>query len=65
MDEYLLAAITDLGSKLDTTNGLLRNIEMKLDIMASDVSSIESDTDDIYYIKSKIDDVISEIQGLH
>ncbi len=62
--DILIALLGDIASKLEKNNDLLEELLSQIENVASDVSSIESDTDDIYYIKGKIDDVISEIRRL-
>ena len=50
-----LAMLQELSEKIDTMIDLLRNIE-------SNTSSTESNTDDIYYAKSELQDINTNLQ---
>lgn len=48
--DLLMAILGDISSKLDNITGLLKRIE-------SHTSGTESNTGDIYYVKSELEDV--------
>ena len=50
-----LAMLQELSEKIDTMIDLLRNIE-------SNTSSTESNTDDIFYAKSELQDINTNLQ---
>lgn len=50
-----LAMLQELSDKIDTMIDLLRNIE-------SNTSSTESNTDDIFYAKSELQDINTNLQ---
>lgn len=56
MDETkILASLQDISEKFDTMIDLLRKIE-------TNTSSTDSNTGDIYYVKSELEDVNSNIK---
>ena len=58
MDESkILEALQDLSEKFDTMISLLRRIE-------SNTSSTDSNTGDIYYVKSELEDVNSNMKKI-
>lgn len=58
MDEAkILAVLQDMSEKFDTAIDLLRKIE-------SNTSSTDSNTGDIYYVKSELEDINSNMKKI-